>query len=52
MCIIKNTEKEETPTQVFSCENCEIFKNSFFDKIPQMVASETESTCELENQTL
>ena len=22
--------QKETPTQVFSCENCEIFKNSFF----------------------
>ena len=22
--------EEETPTQVFSCEHCEIFKNSFF----------------------
>ena len=26
-CIFNN---KETPTQVFSCEYCEIFKNSFF----------------------
>ena len=25
---------KETPTQVFSCEICEIFKNSFFNRTP------------------
>ena len=26
-----NFIKKESPTQVFSCEDCEIFKNSYFD---------------------
>ena len=24
--------KKETPTQVFSCETCEIFKNTYFEE--------------------
>ena len=31
--------KKETPLQVFSCEFCEIFKNSLFDRSPPVVAS-------------
>ena len=29
-----------TPTQVFSCKKCEIFKNIFFHRIPPVAASE------------
>ena len=29
----------ETPTQVFSCEYCQIFKNSFFNRTPLVAAS-------------
>ena len=32
--------KKETPTQVFSCENHEMFANSFFYGTPQVAASE------------
>ena len=31
---------KEAPTQVFSCEICEIFKNPFFSRTPAMAASE------------
>ena len=30
---------KDTPTQVFSCEYCEIFKNSFFNRAPLLTAS-------------
>ena len=30
---------KETPIQVFSCEICEIFKNNFFYRTPQVAAS-------------
>ena len=30
---------KETPTQVFSCEICEIFQNTFFYKTPPVAAS-------------
>ena len=30
---------QETPTQMFSCENCEIFKNNFFEEHLLMAAS-------------
>ena len=30
---------KKSPTQVFSCEYCEIFKNSFFYRRPQVTAS-------------
>ena len=30
---------KETPTQVFSCEYCEIFKNSFYYRAPLVTAS-------------
>ena len=33
--------KNETPTQVFPCEFCEIFKNSFFYRTPPMTTSES-----------
>ena len=33
-CILKKSQ-----TQVFSCEYCEIFKNSFFYRRPQVTAS-------------
>ena len=32
--------KKETPTQVFSCEYCKIFKNSYFKEHLQTAASE------------
>ena len=30
---------EETPTQVFSCKICKIFKNTFFHRTPPVTAS-------------
>ena len=30
--------ERETPAQMFSCEYCEIFKNSFFYRTPTVVA--------------
>ena len=30
--------QKETPTQVFSCEYCELFKNNYFEKHLQMAA--------------
>ena len=35
-----NTEKKETPKQVFSSENCEIFKSTYFEEHQQTTASE------------
>ena len=35
-----NFIKTETPTQVFSCEYCEIFKNSFFYRTPSVAVSD------------
>ena len=32
--------EKETPTQVFSCEICDTFKNTFSDKTPPVAASE------------
>ena len=32
-------EKKETPAQVFSCEFCKIYKNSFSYRIPPVAAS-------------
>ena len=32
--------KKETPTYVFSCEFCEIFKSTFFYRTPPVDASE------------
>ena len=38
-----NFIKKETPTQVFSCEFCDIFKNNFFtEHLPATVSSLTE----------
>ena len=31
--------KKETPTQVFSCKICEIFKNTYFEEHLQTTAS-------------
>ena len=31
--------QKETPTQLFSCEYCEIFKNTYFEEHLQMAAS-------------
>ena len=39
-----NFIKKETPTQVFSCEFCEIFKNNFFHRTPPVAASEPEKS--------
>ena len=36
-----NFIKKETLVQVFSCEFCEISKNTFFHRIPLLAASET-----------
>ena len=36
-----NFIKKETLTQVFSCEFCEIYKNTFFHRTPPVAASET-----------
>ena len=30
---------KKTPTQVFSCENCEIYKNNYFDEIANEIQS-------------
>ena len=40
-----NFIKRETLTQVFSCELCEIFKNTFFNRTPAVAASD-ETFCE------
>ena len=32
--------QKETPTLAFSCESCEIFKNTFFYRTPPVTASE------------
>ena len=34
-----NFIRKETPTQVFSCEYCEVFKNTSFEEHLQMAAS-------------
>ena len=38
---ILNFNKKEALTQVFSCEFCEISKNTFFHKTPLLAASES-----------
>ena len=35
-----NFFKKETPTQVFSCEICEIYKNTYFEEHLRTTASE------------
>ena len=30
---------KETPTQVFSCQICKVFKNTFFQRVPSVAAS-------------
>ena len=42
MCSVKKVflEKKETLAQVFSCEFCEIFKNTFSHRTPLVAASE------------
>ena len=35
-----NFIKKETPAQVFSCEFCEISKNTYFHRTPLVAASE------------
>ena len=37
--IIRKLCKKETPTQMFSCEICENFKNTYFDEHLQTTAS-------------
>ena len=37
--------KEETPTQVFSCEYCEIFKNTYSEKHLRTAASGDPMNC-------
>ena len=36
--------EKETPTQVFSCEICDIFKNNFFYRTPPVAAPVFETT--------
>ena len=36
---MKKTLSKETPTQVFTCEYCEIFKNKYFEKHLRTTAS-------------
>ena len=36
---VKGLQNKETPTQVFSCEYCEIFKNTYFEEHLQTAAS-------------
>ena len=39
--VLKNTlQLKETPAQVFSCELCEISKNTFFYRTPEVAAFE------------
>ena len=38
-----NSIKKESPPQVFSCEYCKIFKNSFFYRTPLVPASRIET---------
>ena len=35
-----NFIKKKTPAQVFSCKFCEMFKNTFFNRVPPVAASE------------
>ena len=44
---LQDVIKKETLTQVFSCEFCEVSKNTFFHRTPLLAASEmaTELTC-------
>ena len=35
---------KKTPTQVFYCENCEVFKNTYFEKHQRTTASENGRT--------
>ena len=35
---LQSTLLNETPTQVFSCEICEIFQNTKFEEHPQTIA--------------
>ena len=39
-----NFIKKETLTEVFSCECCEIYKNTYFEKHLQTAASEEENS--------
>ena len=39
-CLLKNFIKKETQAQVFSCELCEIYMNTFFTEHLWMTASE------------
>ena len=42
--------KKETPTHVFSCEFCEIFKNTIFYRTPPAAASKTTQITEVTNK--
>ena len=40
---MNNFIKKETPTQVFSCEFCEICKNTFLHRAPPVAAYKSKS---------
>ena len=44
--------EKESPAQVFSCEICEIFKNTFFYRTPLVAASEMIPDCEFFSFTI
>ena len=47
-----NFIKKETPAQVFSCECCEIFKNTFFIKqLLRLLCWQIEHLCNIKTQT-
>ena len=44
---MKKFIKKETLAQVFSCEFCEISKNTFFHRTPLVAASDNTTRCEI-----
>ena len=43
--MLESLFNKEVPTQVFSCENCKIFKNTYFEEHLRRTASGTTSVC-------
>ena len=39
LCWPSDLQHQETPTQMFSCEYCEIFKNTYFEELLRTTAS-------------
>ena len=44
--------RKETPTQVFSCEICEVFKNTYFEEDLRTTASELIGDTTLFHETI